>query len=123
MRALLDSNLFLMVLQSIISVLGLLLMKASITDARDAFSNSLYVHQSYFKVFFGFKLYLISFLLWLVILSRVNLSVAYPFSVAVTLFFTVLASIFLLKESLALVQFFGLTLILIGVQFLYWPTT
>lgn len=62
----------------------------------------------------GILLYAISAVFWLVVLSRVALSVAYPM-VAVGYVVVVLYSRFVFKEEVKLVAWIGLALIVVGV--------
>ncbi len=69
------------------------------------------------QVVFGLALYVISAAVWLVVLSRVNLSFAYPlvgFSYIVVMF----ASRFLFNEPISAVRWAGAILISIGVVFI-----
>jgi len=60
---------------------------------------------------FGFAL---SMLVWLYVLSRVELSIAYPF-VALNYVLILFASHFLLKETITPVKIMGVAVIVIGV--------
>lgn len=62
----------------------------------------------------GLGLYGLSTVVYLGVLQRANLSLAYPFVVGLTLVLTVLGSSWILRESLALGQWFGLALLLGG---------
>jgi len=68
-----------------------------------------------FKFFVGFFLYGCGFILWLVILSRINLNVAFP--IAMSLFFitTAIGSYFIIKEPFRIMQFFGMVLCFAGI--------
>jgi multidrug transporter EmrE-like cation transporter len=62
----------------------------------------------------GFALYGTSALLWLLVLARVDLSVAYPF-VGLGFVFTMLAGALLFHEPVTLVRFAGTVLVIGGV--------
>lgn len=63
----------------------------------------------------GAGLYVTSFLLWLYVLTKYELSVAYPISVGLTLAFTALGGVFLLGETMTPLRLVGMALILGGV--------
>jgi drug/metabolite transporter (DMT)-like permease len=65
-------------------------------------------------VLLGLSLYGISALLWMVILSRVDLSFAYPF-VSFSYVMVILFSWLLLKENLPLIRIMGVLVICLGV--------
>lgn len=67
----------------------------------------------------GFLLYGISAILWIIVLSRVDLSVAYP-SISVGYVLILLFSWFYLKEPLNLARVAGVLLISAGVILLGW---
>jgi multidrug transporter EmrE-like cation transporter len=63
----------------------------------------------------GAALYGLSFLLWMFILSRSELSVAYPVVIGATLMATTLASWLLLKEPINALRLAGVAVIFLGV--------
>jgi drug/metabolite transporter (DMT)-like permease len=65
-------------------------------------------------VLLGFFLYGISALLWMVVLSRVDLSFAYPF-VSLSYVMVILFSWLLLNENLPLIRVVGVLVICLGV--------
>jgi len=71
-----------------------------------------------FKNFYllsGLFLMGVNFMLWLFILSRVNLNIIYPISNSLSLTLAVVGSYFLFKESLHPVQIIGIVAIVIGI--------
>ena len=97
---------------------GQLLMKTGMDAARLA-SNGGAVDVlrhgfSQFRVLGGFALYGVSSLLWLLVLSRAQLSWAYPM-IAVSYVVVVFLSWLILKEQLNALRLSGLALICIGV--------
>ena len=52
---------------------------------------------------------------WIKILSRVELSRAYPINIALTIIFTSAASIFLFQESVTWIKFAGIALVIAGI--------
>lgn len=53
--------------------------------------------------------------IWIKILSRVELSRAYPVNIALTIIFTSAASIFLFQESASWMKFAGIILVIAGI--------
>lgn len=66
------------------------------------------------QVVFGLGLFVLSAVSWLLVLSRVPLSVAYPF-VGLTYVLTTLFSRFVLRESVPYTRWLGVLLILAGI--------
>lgn len=67
-------------------------------------------------IIIGLLMYMISALIWLIVLSRVKLSLAYPI-VSLGYIFTILLSLFILNENIPLTRWFGLIIILVGIYF------
>jgi multidrug transporter EmrE-like cation transporter len=65
-------------------------------------------------VFVGFTLYFISALMWLIVLSRVELSFAYPL-LSVGYVLILIASWLLFKENVSLIRWSGVIVICFGV--------
>jgi len=70
-------------------------------------------------VLLGFALIFGAAVLWLVVISRVNLSLAYPI-LALGYFFTVIASWLILKEPLTWQKVVGSIVICLGVGLVTW---
>lgn len=66
-------------------------------------------------IMLGIFLFGISFILWLFILSRLQLNVAYPIALSSGVIITTLMAWLLFKEYLSLVQILGITVIIIGI--------
>jgi len=69
-------------------------------------------------VFLGLTMYALSSVVWLFVLQKFPLSIAYP-SLALTYVVVVLLSIFILKEPFTLMKLTGVILIFLGVFCLY----
>ncbi|GBR73661.1 transporter EamA family [Candidatus Termititenax aidoneus] len=65
-------------------------------------------------VFAGFAFYFLSSLFWMIVLSRVELSVAYPM-LSLGYAFVLLASFFLFQETVSPVRWLGVLVIMLGV--------
>jgi len=70
------------------------------------------------KSLIGMFCYVCSFILWLIIVSRMNLTVAMPLSVAIVNTLVVVGSCIFLKERISLTQGIGIFIILSGVMIL-----
>lgn len=68
------------------------------------------------KMIIGIICYGISFLLWLYIVSKINLTIAMPLSVALVNTLVVIESSIILKEKLNITQIIGIFIIIIGVS-------
>jgi drug/metabolite transporter (DMT)-like permease len=99
------------------SVMSLLVIKAWLPVARTRWSEGLSLGLPTFLVFGGAALYVVSFLIWMVILTRHDLTFAYPTAIGLTLIFSSLAASFLLGETLSLARLGGMILIFIGILF------
>lgn len=69
-------------------------------------------------VVIGIGFYAISTIVWLMILSRVSLSTAYPV-LSLGYIFILLSSVLFLKESITLYHVIGVLLIIAGIYFIY----
>lgn len=67
----------------------------------------------------GAFLFVFSFVCYLYLLSRVNLSTIYPITTSLSLVLVTLVSMFYLHESLRWLQIVGIVLIVLGVWFVF----
>lgn len=58
----------------------------------------------------------IAFLLWLFLLSKLQLSIAYPVIVSLNFCLITVASLFIFKEHLSLFQILGIVIVIVGVS-------
>lgn len=72
-------------------------------------------------LFLGLVLFAVSFLLYVFILSKLQLNVVYPLSAGAILILITLGSVFFLKETLGTVQMVGIATILIGIVLILLP--
>ncbi|MDH6208293.1 hypothetical protein [Aurantimicrobium minutum] len=63
----------------------------------------------------GVFLYGISFLAWLFILSKYQVSFAYPFTIGVTLALTVIGAIILFRENVTVLQILGMCILVVAI--------
>jgi multidrug transporter EmrE-like cation transporter len=97
------------------SVLGLILMRLGLPVLRVNFASKAFQLYPALLSASGICIYLLSFLVWLTILSRNELSKAFPIAIALTFCGTTIAGAVWLREQLTLVQMLGCGVILIGV--------
>ena len=63
----------------------------------------------------GVFLFGFSFLLWLFVLSRIQLNIAYPIALSGEVALATIGAYFLFKEYLSLFQILGIVLIIVGI--------
>jgi multidrug transporter EmrE-like cation transporter len=93
---------------------GLLLLKQSLTRIRATGGSILALTPDSLLLSAGFVLYVVSFVIWLRILSRMPLSIAYPVAIGLTLAFSTAGATLLLGERLGIVRIAGILLIFAG---------
>lgn len=98
----------------IVSGSGLIILKIALNETPLSPKNLM---QVFFNVKFliGFSLYALSFLMFIFILSKFKLNVAYPLATALFFVYINLASYFILKESFSVQQVIGIIFCMFGV--------
>jgi len=99
----------------VLGVLGLVLLRANLATASTLVRAGALARGPVLLALLGAFSYGASFVLWLVVLARVPLSVAYPIAVGVTIAFSTLFAWLLLREPMSLRLILGLVLIVAGV--------
>ena len=94
---------------------GLLLFKYGWPGFQEAYASGHWLTRSSMLVVVGATLYAISFLLWLLIVSRLDLTVAYPVAIGLSLVAITAGAAFLLGEPLTITRVSGAALILAGI--------
>lgn len=97
------------------SVTSLLVVKMWLPVARTNWSEGIFLGLPAILVISGAALYVVSFLIWMFILARYDLTLAYPTAIGLTLVFSSLAASFLLGETLSLAKLSGIALIFAGI--------
>lgn len=105
----------LFLLYIILSSSGLVLFKLGTSNANVLFSV-LGINIS-LKMMIGAVCYVFSFVLWLYIVSKMNLTVAMPLSVALVNTLVVVESCLVLKEKISVMQGIGIFITILGVMF------
>jgi multidrug transporter EmrE-like cation transporter len=106
-------NYLLFVIQAVITTAGLLILRANLDGF--TFGSSITNLRDFGPILFGIFIYGLSFLMWLAILSRTKVSIAYPITIGLTLVFTLLGARIFLNETLGIQAAVGVILITIGV--------
>jgi multidrug transporter EmrE-like cation transporter len=99
----------------VLGVLGLVLLRANLAPATTLVRVGELARGPVLLAALGALSYATSFVLWLVVLARVPLSVAYPIAVGTTIAFSTLFAWLLLREPVSLRMLVGLVLIVAGV--------
>jgi multidrug transporter EmrE-like cation transporter len=73
-----------------------------------------------FKLITGIGLFGMSFLTWIYIVSKNNLSYAFPFAVGLGYMTVIFLSIFVLKETTTYIQLAGISLVCMGIILMSW---
>lgn len=113
MPRLLDVVLF--CLYTAASVAGLIIIKAGLAPAQAAWRTAHFLVGPTFTVGIGGVLYIASFLIWLVILGRNDLSVAYPIAIGLTLVFSTFAARIVIGEAVSPARCLGVLVIFVGI--------
>ena len=72
------------------------------------------------KSIIGIFCYGASFLLWMLIISRTNLTIAMPLSIALVNTLVIVGSCLFLKEKITLMQGIGIFIVILGVCIMSW---
>jgi multidrug transporter EmrE-like cation transporter len=99
----------------VLGVLGLVLLRANLAAAGALVRSGELARGPVLLATLGALSYATSFVLWLVVLSKVPLSVAYPIAVGVTIAFSTLFAWLLLHEPMNPRLLVGIVLIVAGV--------
>lgn len=100
---------------TIASVAGLILLKSNMAVAKASVLRMDWLSAPVLLSFVGAVLYIGSFGVWLVILDRNELSVAYPVAIGLTLVFSALAASLLLGELLTAGRLVGIGMVFLGI--------
>jgi multidrug transporter EmrE-like cation transporter len=98
-----------------LGVLGLVLLRANLATAATLVRAGEWTRGPVLLALVGALSYGTSFVLWLVVLARVPLSVAYPIAVGATIAVSTLFAWLLLREPMSLRLLLGIALIVAGV--------
>lgn len=99
----------------VLSSLGLILFKLGSQNLSVLYENSIFSLSLSTTMFAGILCYLASFFLWMVIVSKSELSFIYPLSIACINIAILLGSYFILKEPITIKSIIGAAIIIIGI--------
>lgn len=97
------------------STTGLMLFKMSVTGMEFQSISSYAKLLLNYKFVLGFLLYATSFLTWIVILSRKDLSYIYPIVIGLSYVLVMVLAVIVLKENFTMGKFAGALLIGLGI--------
>lgn len=101
------------------SVVGLILMKLALSELAASRADWEALISPIMIVTLGALLYVGSWGLWMVILSRSALSTAYPVAVGLTLCLSSIAASVILKETIGLYKIVGMALVFSGIAIIF----
>jgi drug/metabolite transporter (DMT)-like permease len=107
------------ILYLLISTGGLTLIKLG--SAGNAFSldGAISLRLNY-RFLIGFFMYIVSFLMFTVILSRMNLSLFSPLAGGMAMVLNVVVGVLILEEKLSVQQLVGVVIVIVGVFIINW---
>ena len=100
---------------AVTSTVAILLVKLFANDAVQVWKTEPGLSSSLLLLAVGASLYVLSFLIWMIILSRNELSIVYPLMIGLTLATTTLVSWLILKEAIDLFRLSGILVIFVGI--------
>jgi len=107
-------GLLLFILHSFFTVVGLLLLKISVSEFSKFSFNSL-IELFSFKLFLGLSFYITAFIISLIILNKYPLGVSVSIMMPLSLVTSILLGYFFLNENISIQILVGLGLILAGI--------
>lgn len=99
----------------LLSSSGLILFKMGSKDVGLELSKTLFSVTLSWQMLLGILCYLLSFILWLVIVSKSNLSYVYPMSIAMINIALLVGAYYFLNEPITVRTVVGVSIIIIGV--------
>ncbi len=108
-------KIILVLLYLLFSVGGLVLIKIGTDGTKFLISKSFLEMTLNWKLILGFCSYIVSFILYTVVISKFNLSYIYPILTAVMFILIMFSSAILLKETISTSQIVGAIIIVVGV--------
>ena len=111
-RVLIDVGLF--AIYTIVSSVGLVVVKSTLPTLQSVPLPGSLLTPAFLQFTCGFVLYVVSFGVWIVILARFPLSMAYPVAIGLTMAGSAVAAVFVLNEAFGAFKLFGFILIFGG---------
>ena len=113
-------NILLFALYVILSSSGLILFKIGSLNPNLHFQILGLTLNISVKSIIGILCYGVSFLLWMFIISRTNLTIAMPLSIALVNTLVIIGSCLFLKEKITIMQGIGIFIVIFGVCIMSW---
>lgn len=107
-------QILLVIVYLLLTVGALTLVKMG-SESRFSVSGGIFSMVIDFKLIIGLIMYIVSFLLYIGIISNFNLSYINPITTGISTVLIILSAVFILKEQITLFQYAGITLIILGV--------
>ncbi len=111
-RVLVDVGLF--GIYTVASTIGLVVVKSTLPTLQSVPLPGSLLTPAFLQFSCGFVLYVMSFGVWIVILARFPLSMAYPVAIGLTMAGSAVAAIVVLNEAFGALKLFGFILIFGG---------
>ncbi|MGI6108316.1 MAG: hypothetical protein ACOYB8_00520 [Eubacteriaceae bacterium] len=109
------TNIILIAIYLFCSVGGLTLVKVGANNNGFQATSAFFNLQLSYTTVLGLLLYIASFIMWIVIVQKFNLSYIQPLTAGLSYILILAASLFILKESIGMYQWIGIGFILVGV--------
>ncbi|CAI3633343.1 putative Multidrug transporter EmrE [Clostridium neonatale] len=106
---------FLIIIYSLLSAMGMILIRIGSLNSEFILSQGNLNFTINLNLIIGFIVYMVTFIIWLIIMQKFNLSYISPIAYGIAFVMICFISYFLLGESISMVQYLGVTLIIIGV--------
>ena len=100
------------------TVEGLTLVKLGADHNQFSAASSFFSLSLSYTTILGLVLYIVSFVMWVVIVQKFDLSYIQPLTTGLSYILIIGASLFILKETISMYQWIGLGCILVGVVFM-----
>lgn len=97
------------------SVGGLVLVKLGTSHNQFSAASSFFSLSLSYTTLIGLFLYIISFLMWMIIVQKFDLSYIQPIAVGLSYILIIGASLLIFKETISMNQWIGLGCILVGI--------
>lgn len=108
-------NIILFALYLILTTAGLLFLKAGAGGLGASISHSLLTINIDMYMIIGLICYVFSFIIFNLVLSRVNLSFIYPISAGLVNIAVIIASVLIFKEKVTTFGIMGMVIVIIGI--------
>ena len=113
-------NILLFLLYVILSSSGLILFKLGVVNPNISINILSFSFSFSIKSLIGIMCYGSSFILWLYLVSKLNLTLAMPLSVALVNTLVIIESCLFLKEKITITQGIGIFIVIFGVCVMTW---